>query len=254
MDGRQVVRALNGGGVFPDPGGVVTWQDTGRGVRPVLPPPHFQPRMGAQRAGRDHFCQSVQPPSRFLPILPAIKLMLNHKVSAHPCPTSRPGLRCQVLNQHTALSWAAAPTLTGTSTSRLHLPSLLSNTPPSIQATPELPQRPRHRHSTCSPSSTHMLDLLTSASLSLPQICVCLGPRLHVTLHPSSPWVLMASFIVCVPPGLHGARGQACLAQHHTQHLALSPVPRRFPCMVDGGMNERTNKYKHMRTPRDGSG
>ena len=93
------------------------------------PPPHFQPRMGAQRAGRDHFCQSVQPPSRFLPILPAIKLMLNHKVSAHPCPTSRPGLRCQVLNQHTALSWAAAPTLTGTSTSRLHLPSLLSNTP-----------------------------------------------------------------------------------------------------------------------------
>lgn len=61
LDCGQVVRALDGGGVLPDPGGVVTWPDTGRGVTPVWP------SVGGWGAGGDHFFDSAQPPSRFLP-------------------------------------------------------------------------------------------------------------------------------------------------------------------------------------------
>ena len=52
---RHVVRALNGGGVFPDPGGVVTWW--GKEAESAL--------SGLARGGwvmsRGHFCKSLQP-------------------------------------------------------------------------------------------------------------------------------------------------------------------------------------------------
>ena len=51
---RHVVRALNGGGVFPDPGGVVTWW--GKEAESAL--------SGLARGGwvmsRGHFCKCLQ--------------------------------------------------------------------------------------------------------------------------------------------------------------------------------------------------
>ena len=54
---RLVLRALNGGGVFPDPGGVVTWW--GKEAESAL---GGLPRgVGGSAVSRGHFCKSLQP-------------------------------------------------------------------------------------------------------------------------------------------------------------------------------------------------